>query len=486
MSEITIMDIIHTFRYRWKLFLSIFLITVLLSVIYIVVAKPKYEVKAVVKAEIFSNKILGLRLANKYQGIIEKKLIPMTPIDKVGSEIELIKSRAILGKVIFDMGLNIKAKLPPGYWVAYRKTVVDTVQSGFLYRVNIEGGKIKIQESNNTVCEGEVGDTIDCNLFLISIEGKGKGGKGVIEFVKPSKSFDDWKGVVSVDQQGLTDLINITVSHDSVKLSREVANRLALYYVNYETKVTIDIVSRIRTRLLALLDSTQRRIDELNRLLESIKTDTIPVLSFALDAMTDKAVAEALKWYFRNPGDPKLRNLSKKFTEKQFRYYELYELYTTIVEDRNEIVKALHEVDMNEAGIVPSSYVVAWASLPSKPVWPRKKLIILIGIVLGIILAMGIVLIYDLMDRRINSPLQLKRLAGGKYPVFFSPNNLKKYLALRGWEKVHCIGKGPDDIGNYPLEDAVAVCINPRGMDSMEFIHVLRSAEQKPVVFLFK
>ncbi len=486
MSEITITDILLTFRYRWKLFLSIFLFSVLLSILYLIVAKPKYEVKAVVKAEIFSNKILGLRLANKYQGIIEKKLIPMTPIDKVGSEIELIKSRAILGRVIFDMGLNIKAKLPSGYKVAYKKTVIDTIQSDLVYQVIIENGQVNISRGQQKICQGNIGDTINCNLFIISIVGNGKGGKGTIRFIKPSTTFEDWKGVVSVDQQGLTDLINITVSHDSLKLSREVANRLALYYVNYETKVTRDIVSKIRTRLLALLDSTQKKIDDLNKQLEIMKMDTIPVLSFALDAMTDKAVAEALKWYFRNPGDPKLRNLSKKFTERQFRYYELYELYTTIVEDRNEIVKALHEVDMNEAGIVPSSYVVAWASLPSEPVWPRKKLIILIGIVLGIILAMGIVLLYDLIDRRINSPLQLKRVMGGDYPVFFSRNSLRKFIALNGWDRIHCMGKGPEDIESYPMDEANAVCINPRGMDSLELIQVLRKAEQKPIVFLFE
>ena len=289
-----------------------------------------------------------------------------------------------------------------------------------------------------------------------------------------------------MDQQGLTDLINITVNHDSIHLSREIANSLASYYVNYEAKISRKLISKIRNQLLILLDSTNRKINQLNARLKAMKMDTIPVLSFALDAMTDKAVAEALKWYFRNPGDPKLKNLSKEFTKRQFEYYNTYEMYKTIVMDRNMVIKALHEVDLYEAGVVPSSYVVAWASLPSEPVWPRKKLIILIGIVLGIILAMGIVLLYDLIDRRINSPLQLKRVMGGDYPVFFSRNSLRKFIALNGWDRIHCMGKGPEDIESYPMDEANAVCINPRGMDSLELIQVLRKAEQKPIVFLFE
>ncbi len=486
MSEITIMDIIYAFRYRWKLFLSTFFIIVALAIIYILVAKPKYEVKSVVKADIFSNKIIGLKLANRYQGIIEKELVPMTPIDKIGTEIELIKSRAILGRVIFDMGLNIKAHLPDGYFLAYRKTIVDTLQKGLTYDIAIDGGRVSLLSGDKEICSGNTGDTLNCKYFLIAIEGKGGSGRGRLEFIRPSEIYDEWKGAVSVDQEGLTGLINIVVSHDSLEISREVANRIALYYVNYETVVSKELMKKIRKQLLALLDSTDRKISSISKQLEELKRDSIPVLSFALDAMTDKAVAEALKWYFRNPSDPRLKDLSRKFTARQFEYYSLYKLYTTLVEDRNEIVKALHEVDLNEAGFVPSSYVVAWASIPASPVWPRKKLILLISIVLGIILAMGMVLIYDLIDRRVNSPLQLKRILGGDYPVFFSPSSLKRYLALKGWDRVHCRGKGVDEIGDYSLEEAEVVCVNPRGMDSMELMEMIRELKQKPVIFLFK
>ncbi len=488
MSEITIMDIIYTFRYRWKLFLSVFLLTVLLAIIYIFVAKPKYEVKAVVKADIFSNKITGLKFANERQGILERQLIPMTPIDKVGSEIELIKSRAILGRVIFDKGLNIKAKLPEGYYLSYRKTLVDTVQQEFNFDIEIDGNEVHIIDirDKREVCSGSIGDTLECGLFRVAIDGTGKGGKGRLQFVKPSDTYNEWKEAVSVDQQGLTDLINIIVSHDSVELSREVANSLAKYYVNYEAKVSRELISKIRKQLLMLLDSTNLKITQLNAKLRDMKMDTIPVLSFALDAMTDKAVAEALKWYFRNPGDPKLENLSKEFTKRQFEYYDTYELYKTIIRDRNMIIKALHEVDLYEAGVVPSSYVVAWASMPSKPVWPRKKLILLISIILGIILAMGIVLIYDLVDRRVNSPLQVKRIMERSLPIFFSTGELKRYIIIKGWDRIHCIGNGPEDLKSYPLEEAAAVCINPRGMDSLELLQILKSVEQKPVVLLFK
>ena len=487
MSEITILDIIYTFRYRWKLFLSVFLLTILLAILYIFIAKPKYEIKAVVKADIFSNKITGLKLANDYQGILEKQLVPMTPIDKVGSEIELIKSRAILGKVIFDMGLNLKAKLPEGYHIAFRKTLVDTVQQEFRYNVSINNGKVSIFQRGDEICAGNVGDTLNCNLFLVAIEGNGSGGKGKIKFIKPSEVFEEWKGAVSVDQEGLTDLINITVSHDSLDLSREVANQLAIYYVNYETKVSKGLMARIRDQLLVLLDSTEKKIKFLNKYLEEMKMDTIPVLSFALDAMTDKAVAEALKWYFRNPGDPKLKNLSKEFTKRQFKYYDTYELYKTIVDDRNKIIQALHEVDLYEAGVVPSSYVVAWASLPSEPVWPRKKLILLISIVFGLILAMIVVLLYDFLDSRINSPLQLKRLFGGRYPLFFSTKQLKKYLLLNQWERIYCTGGKLEGIEIAPsMEAAPAVCINPRGLDSLELIQMVRRVGEKPIVFLFE
>jgi len=442
MGEISILDILYTFRYRWKLFLSIVLGTILLGVAFLLLAKPKYEVKAVVKANVYNPYIRGLKFTN----LMDQRLIPMTPVDKIGSEIELIKSRAILGKVIFDMGLNLDVKLPKGYHVTYKKTLVDTLQTSLSYDLSIEGSSIKISHSGQEVCGGSLGDTIDCKLFLLAIEGEGNGGEGSIFYKKPSDAYEEWKGLISIDQEGLTDLISIIVTHDSLQLSREIANRLAESYVSYEVQLSKRLMSNIKDQLLALLDSTEREIAKLNKKLRQLKMDTIPILSFALDAMTDKAVAEALKWYFKNPSDPKLRSLSKAFTQKQFDYYETYEKYRTIVKDYTQIIQALHEADLHEAGFVPSAYIVTHASIPSNPIWPRKKLILLVSLVLGIILAMLAVLLYDWVDRSIRSPLQLKRLLKEDFPIFYDAEKLRTYVSINGWEKIYCIGKGPDDL----------------------------------------
>lgn len=481
MSEITIWDIILVFRYRWKLFLSIFFSVLILSVLYIFLAKPRYEVKAVVKANIYNPYIRGL----VYTGLVDQRLIPMTPVDKIGSEIALLKSRAILGRVIFDLGLNLKFSLPEGYSVIYKRTLVDTIPEYRHHDLKIKNDHISVFKDSVEVCGGEVGDTIDCKIFEFALSGRGDG-DGSIIYKKPSDVYEEWKGKVSVDQEGLTDLIDIIVTHDSVELSREVANRMALTYVDFNIEVEKKIIEKIRSQLNLLLDSTTRNIDNIVDTMVEVKKDSLPVMPFALDAMTHEAVAEVVKKYLNQPHDPELVKFSRAFPPKQFKFYDLYNKFKTYVWERDEILKALHEADLKEANTVSQSYIIAWASIPSKPVWPRKKLILLVGIILGAILALMGVLIYDAIDRKVQTPLQVKRLFSSRYPVLSGTKALFRYLLLNGYSRVFCGEKVPGIETVNSIDEAEAVCINPRGKDMFQLLREVNAIPEKPIIFFFK
>ena len=147
---------------------------------------------------------------------------------------------------------------------------------------------------------------------------------------------------------------------------------------------------------------------------------------------------------------------------------------------------ALHEADLKEANTVSPSYVVAWASIPSSPVWPRKKLILLIAMVLGIILAMIVVLIYDLVDERIQTPLQLKRLFSSKYPVVVGMKSLQRFILFNGYKRVFCDYDIPGVKRADSIDGADAVCMDPRGVGISELLRKVRDISGKPVIFFFK
>ena len=481
MSEITIWDIILVFRYRWKLFLSIFFSVLILSVLYIFLAKPRYEVKAVVKANIYNPYIRGL----VYTGLVDQRLIPMTPVDKIGSEIALLKSRAILGKVIFDLGLNLKFRLPEGYSVIYKRTLVDTIPEFHRYELKVGEGHVGVFKDGSQVCGGLVGDTIDCGIFEFALSGGGNGSGNLI-YKKPSDVYNEWKDKVYIDQEGLTDLIDIIVNHDSVELSKEVANRMALTYVNFNIELERKIISKIRSQLRVLLDSTNRNLNILMDSIVELKRDSLSVIPFALDAMTHEAVAEVVKKYLEQPQDPELVKFSKVFPEKQFKYHDLYSRFKTVLRERDTLLMALHEADLKEANTVSPSYIVAWASIPSKPVWPRKKLILLVAVVLGAILALMGVLIYDAFDRKVQTPLQVKRLFSGRYPVLSGTKSLLRYLLLNGYNRVFCREEVPGMETVNSIDEADAVCIDPRGKDIFQLLREVNAITGKPIIFFFK
>ncbi|MFO7881828.1 MAG: polysaccharide biosynthesis tyrosine autokinase [Kosmotogaceae bacterium] len=95
--ELTLEDILRMFRKRWKIFLAVVIVVVVITGIYLLVTTPIYEASVTVKVESSSKSSLNTIFMDSVSGGYSSQ--------NISTEIELIKSRSNLEKVVEELNL---------------------------------------------------------------------------------------------------------------------------------------------------------------------------------------------------------------------------------------------------------------------------------------------------------------------------------------------------------------------------------------------
>lgn len=437
------------------------------SLFYVVVATPIYRADTVLQVESKSGGMLDLG-----------GLADFSEKSSASTEIEIIKSRNIIGKVVDKLNLDIQVK--PNYFpivgaVIARRNKDENITKDSGYLGYAWGGeRIKIEQLSLSPYLQEEGVTLiaqkDQKYKLINTEGVllvGKVGElaqknGVTVFVselvartgtefnlsKESriKVVSDLKKMIKITEKGKkTGILNISLEGaDSVLISR-IINSVANFYLRQNVERTSVEAER---SLLFLQKQTPSIKDEMeaaevelnnyrtNKNSVNLTLETQSLLNRIISIETQLAELEV-----------KRLDLSKKYTDIHPIMVTLINQETKLKEQLEKINAKAHglpktqqevlrlsrgvevattiytqllnktqELKIVKAGTVGNVRIIDTALTAERPVKPKKILIILISTLLGLLLAIAGVLVRRTMTRGIEDPDVIEKNIG--IPVY--------------------------------------------------------------------
>ncbi len=432
---------------RW-LITGITSLCMVIAVLYAVLATPIYRSDALVQVE--------QNVANSLLSNISEMLPSGGSQPESAAEIELIKSRMVLGKTIDDLKLDtlIKQKYFPIFGQGWARIMKDKegeiAISRFFPSADLEGDKIVLQvlspqeyiltDNGDTLIKGKVGTFENQNGTTILVSDiKAKPGTE-FSLVKKEKlqAYNDLLSSLDVADKGKdTGVLGLSLTGDDPISIQKVLNSIVYNYLQQnverkseEAEKSLIFVKEqlpgVREKLDAAEDKLnvyRRQNDSVDLSLEakSALDSTVSIETQLNQSSFDEA--EISKLYTKEHPNYKALLENRKTLEKE--KAKLDERISKMPKTQQEILRLTRDVDasqqvymqllnkqqelaISKASTVGNVRIIDQAQTQIKPVAPRKLIIILLSAILGGMLAVGIVLLKSFLRRGIESPEQLE------------------------------------------------------------------------------
>lgn len=458
-TNMSIADIFNVLLENAKLIGYIVSGILLGAILYLMIAKPIYEITGMVQID-QTMKGLGNSLAP-----IEAMLTGELPSE---GEIEIIRSRSVLGKTVDELHLDIEANpsrfpiigpiiakqnqgakepVEPVLWMSSYGWGGESIKIEVLDLPMVlwdEDLELVAEENNgfkllgpdgNVIFEGKVGEKA----------GRGKFGILVSELVaRPGTYFDvvrhsrydtilDYQEDFEIEELGRqTGVIQLVLYGKNPNLTIDTVNSVINHYVqqNVERK------SAEAEKTLAFMESYQPKVksqleeaeDKLNAYKEQkgsieLTLETQSMLSQIVDLESQmsqlKLQREELLQRFspRHPSllsvDSKMRELQRQIDSENDRLKGLPETQkellalTREVEVRTELytymMNRAQELNLLKAGTVGDVRVIDYAEMPFEPAFPIPSLIIVLAIFLGLLVGSIVALLRSAMHQGVDN-----------------------------------------------------------------------------------
>ncbi|MEB6335169.1 tyrosine-protein kinase Wzc [Serratia rhizosphaerae] len=437
---------------RW-LIIGITAIFLTFGIIYCLFATPIYSANAIVQVE--------QNVGNKLLSNINQMLPSGQP--QSAPEIELLKSRMILGKTVEDLNLTTdiqqdyfpilgrglarlmhkdpgqlsvsKLTLPKGWDSPSFKLTVDSATD---YTISRDGdelfkGKVGVfaQQKgmsilvSDIVAEPGTTFTITSRTYLSAI----------------NQLADQYE---VVDQGKDTGVLGLTLTGDNPVMIQKILNSITRNYLeqNIERKSEEDAKSLVFLRMQlpkvrASLDNAEDKLSHYRQQKDSVDLtmeaksilDSIVAVEGQLNELTFKE-ADISKLYTKE--HPAYRSLLEKRKTLEEERDRLNKRVNAMPETQQEVVRLSRDVDsgkevymqllnreqelnISKASTIGNVRIVDRAMTGDSPVQPRKAIIMLLSLVLGGMVSCGYVLARSYLHRGIESPEQLEEMGINVY-----------------------------------------------------------------------
>ncbi|MGT8586170.1 polysaccharide biosynthesis tyrosine autokinase [Klebsiella pneumoniae] len=453
-----------------KLIIAITTGFTVLSVLYVLFATPIYQANALIQVE------------QKQGNAILSSLTQILPDAQPQSapEIALLQSRMILGKTVDN--LNLQTQIENKYF--------PLIGRGIHRLTGDVGGKIVIEKlylpENGEKAPKIVLNVIDDNSYSIEGDGftyKAKVGelienKNVIIKVakidaKPNEEFyvsylsrlkaiSNLQDAFNVTEQGKdTGMLSLTLTGDNPSLIKDILNNISENYLdqNVERQAaqdakSLEFLNQQLPKVRNDLDIAEDKLNNYRKQRDSVdltmeaKTvlDQIVNVDNQINELTFKE-AEISQLYTKE--HPTYKALMEKKQTLQTEKNKLNKKVSTMPSTQQEVLRLSRDVEsgravylqllnrQQELNIAKSSAIgniriIDNAITQPKPVEPKKILIVLIGLVVGMIFSILLVLLRVFLRRGIESPDQLEELGINVYASIPVSEWLAKQQAKNG------------------------------------------------------
>ncbi|MCR1020930.1 polysaccharide biosynthesis tyrosine autokinase [Klebsiella pneumoniae] len=487
-----------------KLIIAVTSLFTLCALIYALFATPIYQADALIQVE------------QKQANAILSNLSQMLPDSQPQSEpeIALLKSRMILGKTVDD--LNLQAVIKPKYFPIFGRgwqrlsgkkdgeLVVSRLYLPTSEDIDVPKVELTVKDNEHFVVKGDdftfngkVGELLDDKGISIKVDkiDAEPGSKFTISYITRLEAITKLQEVLSVADQGKdTGILVLSITGDNPELITNIIDSISNNYLSQniarqaaQDAKSLEFLSNQLPKVRNDLDVAEDKLNEYRR-----KNDSVDL---SLEA---KSVLEQIVNVDNQLNDLTFREseISQLYTKEHPNYKALMEKRKTLQEEKaklnkrvsvmpetqQEILRLSRDVESGRAvymqllnrqqelniaklSAIGNVRIIDNAVAQTKPVKPKKIVIILIGFIFGSVVAIGIVLLRVFLRRGIESPEQLEELGINVYasiPVSeaFANNAVKK----ASWKNK-----------NYDIKQAFLAVENPADL-AIEAIRGLRTS----------
>ncbi|SMB29421.1 protein-tyrosine kinase [Serratia proteamaculans] len=438
---------------KW-LILAITSFFALISVLYLLFATPIYRSDALVQVE---QKVGNSILSNI------SEMLPTGAQPESAAEIELIRSRMVLGKTIEDLGLNtvIKEKYFPifgqGWERLFNKENHEIAISRFnvnpellnipLELVILENDKYTLSSKNGELLSGAVGHFISKNGVSILVSGVDASEGTIFNIIqKPLlETYNELYSDLNIADKGKdTGVLGLSLTGEDPTKLKKILNSIINNYLQQnvdrkseEAGKSLEFVKKQLPSVRGILDAAEDKLNLYRRQNDSVD------LSLEAKSVLDSSVAietQLNELTFREA------EISKLFTKEHPSYKTLLENRKTLEEEKGKIDKRIssmpktqqeilrltrdveasqivymqllnkqQELSISKASTVGNVRIVDPAETQIQPVAPKKTIILAASIILGILLSLCIVFLRSVLRKGIDSAEQLEEVGVNVY-----------------------------------------------------------------------
>ncbi|HBT4985218.1 TPA: polysaccharide biosynthesis tyrosine autokinase, partial [Klebsiella pneumoniae] len=471
-DEIDLGRLIGEFIDHRKLIISVSSLFTLLALLYAIFATPIYQADALIQVE------------QKQANAILSNLSQMLPDSQPQSapEIALLQSRMILGKTVDD--LNLQTRIKQKYFpligrgfsrLSGEKSGIVTISRLYLP----DNGKdesdllLTVKDSNHYIIsnddfeiEGKVGELLDEKGISLKVDAIDAipNTQFIITYVSRLKAITDLQEKLAVNDQGKdTGILTISMTGDNPQLIEKIVDSISENYLAQniarqaaQDAKSLDFLSKQLPQVRSDLDQAEDKLNQYRRQSDSVDLsleaksvlDQIVNVDNQLNELTFRE-SEISQLYTKE--HPTYKALMEKRKTLQDEKLKLNKRVSAMPETQQEILRLSRDVEsgravymqllnrQQELNIAKSSAIgnvriIDNAVTQPKPVKPKKIIIVLIGIFLGIVVSTGIVLLKVLLRRGIETPEQLEELGINVYAsIPVAEAFARKKVNDKGW-----------------------------------------------------
>ncbi|MEH6371316.1 tyrosine-protein kinase Wzc [Pectobacterium carotovorum] len=455
---------------RW-LIIAVTALFTIIGIFYAVLATPVYKTDALIQVE----QSQGNSLLND----ISSMLPDSKP--KSDAEIELIKSRMVIGKTVNDLALDIDvqqqyfpiigkglARLAgeePAKIAVSRLDAPESWQDQVFTLTVLDGKQYSFEAGDSLTFTGSVGQLETHNsitLLISDIAAK----PGTIFNIKKLNQLTAVNNVldklVVADKGKDTGVLELSLEGEDSVLTNKTLSSISQNYLQQNVERKSEEAGKSLEFLKEQLPNVRTSLNEAENKLNQFRQQNESVdLSLEAKAVLDTTVAVEAQL---NELTFKEAEISKLYTREHPAYRALLEKRKTLEQERDKLNKRVgampktqqeilrltrdvqagqevymqllnkqQELSINKASTVGNVRIIDNAVIQPKPVKPKKTLIVLIAMFLGGLISTAFVILKTLLHKGIESPEQLEELGINVYAsVPLSEWQQKKDRALLG------------------------------------------------------
>ena len=439
---------------KW-LIIGITCLFALTGVIYALCATPVYQADALVQVEQKKAGIPGLSDVSDMLGSSDSE---------AATEIELIKSRMIIGQTVDELNLNVQITpdFPYGAgkglaarlgWQAGKLLVsrfqVPAAYEGLPFALELlENGAYRLSHDGEELLQGKAGEMVQSkdgiSLLVADLQGEA-GQRFTLTKLPTLQVINDLQQNLMVSEKGKkTGMLALSLNGDDRDAIRTVLESVARNYVlkniernAAEAEKSLEFLQSHLPGVRSALEESEQKLNSYRQKNESVDLnleakaalDTMVALETQLNELTFKESDIAQQFTKSHPAYISL--LEKRHTllkEKERINQQVQKLpkvqqdvlrLTRDVEVGQQIylqlLNKVQELNILKAGTVGNVRIIDHAAVQIKPVKPKKPLIVVIATLLGGMLSVALVLIRAAFNRGVEGPDELEKLGINVY-----------------------------------------------------------------------